>query len=141
MEYINEYEFSIFWKKFNEMMNKVIVKYNLTENPKDHNYYNNNNWHIIYNDFSHPQFDENELCFEIINDTKSYLEFCKNHSKDLEKNITILQTKKYVFLHIHNKSFILGESKYHLTENIDTFMNKIQQDLEENINQLFKNNV
>ena len=43
MEYINEYEFSIFWKKFNEMMNKVIVKYNLTENSKDYNYYNNNN--------------------------------------------------------------------------------------------------
>ncbi len=115
-------------------MNKVIVKYNLNENPEDHNYYNNNNWHIVYNEFSHPQFDENELCFEIINDTK-------NHSKDLEKKITILQTKKYVFLHIHDKSYILGESTYYLTENIDTFMDRIHQDLEETINKLFKNNV
>ena len=135
MEYINEYEFNIFWIKFNEMMNKIIVKYNLIE--KANNYYNkNNNWHIVYNKFSHPQFDENELCFYIINNTKNYLEFCKNYSKDLDKNITILQTKKYVYLHIHTMSYILEESKYYLTENIDTFMDKIQQDLEKNINKL-----
>jgi len=44
-----------------------------------------------------------------------------------------------LFLIIHNKSYILGESKYHLTENIDIFMDKIQKDLEENINKLLIN--
>ena len=54
------------------MINKVTIKYNLIEDKYRSCYYNNDNWHISFENISHPQFDENVLFFTIIKDSNSY---------------------------------------------------------------------
>ena len=155
------YNFNEFWPKFNTMMNKVSNKYGLKDNDYNH-YISADNWHVKYNENYDPTGTDKVVAyFEITKGSDSYFELEKTYNRDqhqiftyeqlyksveldeqlqtkreeLYANITTKETCKFEYLHIRKKNVLLGNTKYYLNENIESFMERLRYELEKTIDE------
>ena len=114
-EFWPEYRYNEFWPKFSIMMNDVSNKYGLEIDDDFRHFTNADNWYVKFNeDYDPADISKVVVYFEIIKTGKTQRE-----------------TNKFEYLCVEGD--LEENTVYYLNEDIDTFMERLQNELEKTI--------
>ena len=113
MESSPEYRFNEFWPEFSIMMNNVSNKYGLEIDDDSRHFTNADNWYVKFNE-DYDTTGKVVVYFEIITPGKK-----------------TRKTNKFEYLRVEGD--LEENTIYYLNEDIDTFMERLQNELEKTI--------